>query len=189
MLDWIEDIDRSLFLAINGCHNPFFDNAMWLISHKFTWIPLYLILAILAFRKWGWKGLLMIILGVAVTITITDQVSVKLFKNVFERYRPCHNLEIKQMVHLVNDYCGGKFGFVSSHASNHFGLATFFTLTLFATNKKWVIGLLTWAAVICYSRVYLGVHYPADVTVGAFIGIAAGFVMAKVFNLAQQKFT
>jgi len=187
MRDWLEDIDRSLFLLINSHHHPFLDTFMWLVSHKLVWIPLYLLLAFLAQRKWGWKVFLLFAAGALLTVALADQASVKLFKNVFLRYRPCHNLEIKELVHLVKDHCGGKYGFVSSHAANHFGLATFFSFTLFAGNRKWIIALFVWAVLIAYSRIYLGAHYPADVTVGGLLGIAIGFVSVSLFNFIKNK--
>ncbi len=176
MIEWLESVDRALFLALNSFHHPALDVFMELVSHKFTWIPLYLIIAVFAQRKWGWKGLGIFAVGSALTIVLTDQISVKLFKNVFERYRPCHNEEIAHLVHIVNERCGGLYGFVSSHAANHFGIATFFALTLFRNQRPALIMILLWAALVSYSRIYLGVHYPADITVGALLGIVLGYL-------------
>ena len=188
MIEWLESIDQALLLWLNSCHHPVADTFMVIISGKWTWIPLYLIIAVLAQRKWGWKGLGLFLLFAAVTVTLTDQSSVKLFKNVFERYRPCHNFDIGHLVHTVNDHCGGMYGFVSSHATNHFGIAVFIGLSLFDNKKRGLLILLLWAALVSYSRIYLGVHYPADVAVGALLGSALGLLTAKSFNFIHRKY-
>ena len=139
MLDFLEKWDRQIFLLINSWHNDLLDQIMWHISGKLEWIPLYLILLLLLVRRYG-KSVWKILIGVAAVIVLTDQLSVHLFKNIFERYRPCHNLEIADLVHAVNNKCGGKFGFVSSHAANSFGLATYVGLMLANSNRK--LGLI-----------------------------------------------
>lgn len=187
MIEWLESVDRAIFIGLNGLHHPALDVIMVFISQKFTWIPLYAFLGFLAQRKLGWKGFGIFLLFAAITVTLTDQTSVKLFKNVFERYRPCHNLEIKHLVHIVDNHCGGKFGFVSSHAANHFGIAVFIAWTLFKSSPKIIASLLLWATVVCYSRIYLGVHYPADIAVGGLLGAAIGAVTAYGFNFINQK--
>jgi len=187
VIEWLEAVDRAIFLAINGAHHPVIDHIMVFVSEKYTWIPVYFVMALLAQRKWGWKGLGLFAVFAALTVVLTDQTSVKLFKNVFERYRPCHNLEIGHLVHTVNDKCGGIYGFVSSHAANHFGISVFFAATLFRRHPVgWAI-LLLWAALICYSRIYLGVHYPADVAVGGLLGVLLGAFTAGLFNFTLQK--
>ena len=163
MNDLILQYDRDLFLFLNGLHNSTFDFIMHWISDSKIWIPFYAILLFALYKKYGFKGTVFAAAVVIAVIVITDQASVKLFKNVFMRYRPCHNLEIKDMVHIVYDHCGGKYGFVSSHAANTFGLATIIGLLL--RNRIQFFLLLTWAALVSYSRIYLGVHYP-----GGYIG-------------------
>lgn len=172
MFEFLKEIDFKLFLFFNGHHNTFFDAIMYAISGKAIWLPLYIgILAgiIYRFKKQSW----IILLSVVLLIVLSDQLSVQLFKNVFQRLRPCHNPILANLVHLVNGECGGKYGFVSSHAANTFALAIF-TLMLFR-NRAYTISILFWAAVVSFSRIYLGVHFPADVTVGALLGIAIGF--------------
>lgn len=187
MIEWLESVDRALFLALNSFHHPIADTFMALFSHKLTWIPLYLVMAVFAWRRWHWKGLGIFALLAIITVALTDQTSVQLFKNVFQRYRPCHNEEIQYLVHIVNNHCGGKYGFVSSHAANHFGIATFFALTLFRENKKAILLLLAWAALVSYSRVYLGVHYPADITVGGLLGFLIGIFTVAIFQKLLPK--
>lgn len=187
MIEFLENIDRKLFLLINGCHSDFADFFFFWVSNKFTWIPFYVLLLILCIRvlknKW-W----LLLLFIPLLITATDQVSVQLFKNVFLRFRPCQNLELKDSVHLVNGYCGGMYGFISSHAANSFGLATFIWLILRRKYHYWFwILFIGYAGLISYSRIYLGAHYPADVFVGALVGLAAGTIFYLLFRLVLQR--
>lgn len=172
MLETLKQIDTSLFLFFNGIHSPFWDTVMWHISGKWEWIPLYAFLLYLIIKKYKMKAV-WVVLAIVLVITLADQISVKLFKFQFERLRPCHNPEIQHLVHIVNNKCGGKFGFVSSHATNSFALAMFLS-SLF---RKRVFGCLIffWAAVVSYSRIYLGVHYPGDILGGALLGILIGW--------------
>ncbi|MEQ8624011.1 MAG: phosphatase PAP2 family protein [Vicingaceae bacterium] len=192
MLELLEKWDRQIFLLINGWHNELFDQIMWHISGKFEWIPLYLILLWLLIKNYG-KSVWKILIGVIAVIVLTDQLSVHLFKNIFERYRPCHNLEISELVHSVNNKCGGRFGFVSSHAANTFGLATFIGLFLSNSNKNIAfVLLLLWASIVSYSRIYLGVHYPLDVLGGAILGMLIAyliyFLITKLFSIQNLKY-
>ena len=176
MIEWLQQIDYSLFLVINGWHSDSWDGIMWWISGKTTWWPFYLI--ILAYL--GWKNrwhLVFMILFIALVITLADQTSVHLFKNVFQRLRPCHEPSLEGLVHLVNNKCGGRFGFISSHAANSFGVAM---LVLLWVRKSWTtLVMLCWALLVAYSRVYLGVHYPLDVISGAIAGSLLGWMIAR----------
>ena len=169
MLEKLIHIDQELFLFLNGMHNRFFDFIMYWVSAPITGIPLYLFFIYLIYKfhpKQWWIYLIMLI----VSVGAADWTSVHLFKDVFHRLRPCHNTELQGMVHIVRDHCGGKYGFVSSHAANMFAIATFMFLSLRKKIKNIGIYLYVWAGIIIYSRIYLGVHFPADVLAGSILG-------------------
>lgn len=179
-MDFIINLDRNLFLLINGWHSPFFDNLMFWLSEKLIWAPLYAVLLFVmwnVYRKGFWYVLPLIVL----MVTLTDQVSVIFFKDVFDRLRPCHDPSLEGMVRIVRNHCGGSYGFISSHASNTFGVAVF-AGSLLNLRYKWILPLLLfWATAICYSRVYLGVHYPGDVIIGALVGATIGYLFVLLF--------
>ncbi len=184
MLDFLVQLDIRWFLFLNGFHNPFFDSLMHLISATGTWIPFYLILIFYIFKKQKWQGFIPLFFLVLL-IVFTDQGSVHIFKNTIQRLRPCHNPDISQFVHLVNNECGGSFGFVSSHASNFFGLAAF--LAMFFNNKWFSIFIFFLASIISYSRIYLGVHYVFDVLAGMLFGMLVGFLIFKLYTYTSMK--
>ena len=122
-------------------------------------------------------------------IVVSDQLSVHAFKNVFQRLRPCHEPELEGLVHLVKNKCGGDFGFVSSHAVNHFAMAIFFSVIFYKKIKYFIPLIMLWAAFISYSRIYLGVHYPGDVICGGLTGAAIGFFFGKLSLLCISRYS
>ncbi len=178
MLDWIEDLDRQLLLIINSFHSPFFDTFMMAVSRTAIWIPLYLLIIVALVFKFRKKAVIYIAF-ILLLIALADQISVHLFKELVQRYRPSHNLELQNSLHLVNGYKGGLYGFVSSHSANMFALVTY--LSYCFKNKLITILLFLWACLVVYSRMYLGVHYPLDILGGGILG----YVLAKLMYSAQ----
>jgi undecaprenyl-diphosphatase len=173
MIDELESIDRYLLLAINHINSSFLDSFMWFLSGPWMLLILLPFSIFFLIKKYSSKQIIWILAAIVLTIVLTDQLSVHAFKEVFERYRPSHNLFLKDQLHLHQYidgtfYRGGKYGFVSSHAANYFGILT---LLLTLLDQMWVkILLLTIAIFVIYSRVYLGVHYLSDVLCGAILG-------------------
>ena len=180
------ELDHKIFLFLNSLHSPFFDNVMWVLSMKTVWIPLYLVIVWMLFRKYG-KRVWIPLLIVPLLVLIDDQSS-RILKNLTERPRPCHEPLLEGMVHIVRGRCGGMYSFISGHASNSFGIAAYSSALL---GKRWYTWLIFfWAALVAYSRIYLGVHYPGDVLAGALLGLLAGTGLAwaagKLINKMKQ---
>ena len=190
MIDWLNTIDTQVFLALNGLHAPYFDVFMKLFTGKWIWVPMYaaVLFAVVRNYRWRqtlavlvcnyrWRQTLAVLVCVALAITIADQVCATLIRPEVCRLRPSNPANpLSEMVHIVGGYRGGSYGFPSCHAANSFALASFLIL-LFA-NRKLSLFIFAWAVLNSYSRVYLGVHYPGDLLVGAIIGTAAGLAMA-----------
>lgn len=184
IIDNLVNLDKDLFLILNELHNSVLDFLMAHISAKLTWIPLYLGVTVFIFYKFKLKKGIVIVISFIILITFTDQTSVHLFKNVFQRLRPCFDIEIMHIVHYI-DIPGSKYGFVSSHAANSFGFA-FLSLLLFR-NKTYTILILFWAFIVSYSRIYLGVHFPGDVLGGALLGISIAILIYIILKRLIDK--
>jgi undecaprenyl-diphosphatase len=162
------DWDTELFVIINGFHFDWLDPAMKVFSAVKVWIPLYVLVIAFMFRKkpvWTSVAALAVL---GVSFALSDYLSVHLFKNVFERLRPCHVEELKNLIHSLEE-CGGKYGFISSHAANSFCFAMF--TSMFFKNKYGTAAIFFWAVCVSYSRIYVGKHFPLDVICGAAFGI------------------
>lgn len=179
-MEYLESIDKELFLFLNGMHNSFFDPIMYWLSNILIWVPMYLLIVFLMIRNYKMHGVWMLLcLGIA--IALCDQTTSHLLKNLVQRLRPSHEPALVGLIYLSKAGPGGLYGFVSSHAANAFGLATFLFFVLGKQFKLLKYWLLLWAALVSYSRIYNGVHYPADVLFGGLIGCAYGYLMAKAY--------
>lgn len=216
LIHQILEADASLLLLINGAHSALLDDIMWYISYKWTWIPLYILLIgylVVHYKKqyvaihplqWPTQkhvatqepasrenrayqipAIIAVLLLIAVGVGLSDYISSGILKHLIARPRPTHNEVLSSMLHIVRDYRGGKYGFPSSHAANTFFLATF--LSMLCQSKKIALPLFTWAVLNCYSRMYLGVHYPLDILVGALLGAIIAWALVVLYNRLSNR--
>lgn len=166
---WLSDIEARLLLIVNGAHSPFFDSVMWCISGRWIWVPFYAVLAYLLFRRMSWKRASICLVTIGLIILAADQTCATLIRPEIGRLRPANlNNPLSSFVHVVNGYRGGRYGFPSCHAANTFALAVFMSLVI--RHKWFTVMMFSWAFIVSYSRMYLGVHYFGDLFCGATIG-------------------
>ena len=179
LINTIEQLDTQIFLCFNGMHNAFWDYFMMIYSSRFVWIPFYVSFLYVMFKNYSAKSAITTLIAIICIILLCDQTSSSLLKPMVERMRPSNiDNPISPLVHIVSDYRGGKYGFPSSHAANAWGLVFF---SIFLThNKKLACYLLTWAVLMAYSRIYLGLHYPGDLLVGVIIGLVYAWAIYKL---------
>ena len=178
--------DKEFFLFLNTLGTPTCDGFWMFITNKFTAIPLYAVLLVLSYRLLGLKKTLLLLVAVALLITVTNGLA-DFFKYGVRRLRPCYDSEVKEVMRLVKNSCGGQFGYFSAHASNAFAVAFFFTYILGSKFRTIGILLITWASLVAYSRIYIGVHFPLDVLTGALVGLSMSWLFASLYRLALQK--
>lgn len=187
-IDPVKNIDYYVFTLINSVYtNAFFDAVLPFMRDSLVWVPLYLFFMLFLFLNYGnkaWWYIVFLLIGVL----LTDQIASHIFKPLVQRPRPCSDEHLKIPVRLLLKHCAGGFSFMSSHASNHFGLATFVAFTMKPVLQKWSALLFIWAFTISYAQVYVGVHYPVDVLCGGILGYAIGRMLSSVYkNYFPQK--
>lgn len=185
MLEKILPYERNLFFLINGSHSYFADCVMWLFSGSIIWMPLIVLFLFSIVYKKEWKQWLPILITIAILFLFCDQFSSGICKPFFARLRPTHHPLFMNEVHTLYGYAGGKYGFISSHATNSFGFATLTTLLF--RNKFYAGVIFLWAFIMSYSRIYLGVHFISDVVVGAVSGIIIGMLVYQLYLFYLKK--
>ena len=179
IINFLSEVDTNVFLFFNGIHSPFWDYFMSAFTGKIIWVPMYATILYILLINFHWKVVLCYVAAIALTITFADQMCSSIIRPVVARLRPA-NLEnpIVDLVHIVNGYRGGSYGFPSCHAANSFGLAMY---VVFLFRKRWLsVFIITWAVLNCYTRIYLGVHYTGDLIVGGIIGGFGGWLFCTI---------
>ncbi|MDR2801974.1 MAG: 1-acylglycerol-3-phosphate O-acyltransferase, partial [Prevotellaceae bacterium] len=177
MLDFIITIDKQVFLFLNSLHCAWLDPLMLFASGKWSWVLLYAGMLFFFFWKRPWKAGVLAFLAVALTFALTDQLG-GVIKHAVLRPRPCQ--ELAGLLYSLED-CGGRFAsFVSNHAANMFGSATISALIF--RKRHYTVGIYAWAALVAYSRIYVGKHYPLDLLGGALLGITLGYLVFLLYK-------
>ncbi|WP_312389051.1 phosphatase PAP2 family protein [Chryseobacterium sp.] len=175
--------DKKVFLFLNNLGDNSFDQFWMMISSTWIWVPLYIIFCYFLFKNYKLRSLVFILIFVGIAVTVSDQLA-SVFKFGVARLRPCHDPTLEHHMRIVK--CGGQYGFYSAHASNTFLLATYLTILLRKKLRWFPYAIFAWAAIVSYSRIYLGVHFPVDILVGAFVGTLLGVIFGalakKVIN-------
>ncbi|MBL0232272.1 MAG: phosphatase PAP2 family protein [Chitinophagaceae bacterium] len=182
ILSQLQEWDQWLFRQINsGCSNPVFDAIMPFMRNSVNWAPLYLFLLVFVILNFKTRGIWWAVFFLA-TVALTDMTGTYAFKHVFHRIRPCNDPAFSEHVRLVINKCAGGFSFISNHAANHFAMSVFFISSFRHTLGKWTWLVLSWAPLIAFAQVYIGVHYPLDVIAGALVGSIYGLAAGLYFN-------
>lgn len=184
MTESLQAIDRSLFLLLNSFHSTWLDPVMVFFSGQAIWIPFIGYFFWHSYRHVGKRTTLYFALFLLLALIASDVTSSYILKNITNRLRPCRELDLKPLIYSFGQKCGGKYGFVSSHAANSIALVLFSIRSL-KFEKKWIYLLWIVPFIVAYSRVYLGVHYPGDILGGALVGIFWGFVFSSFFRSVQ----
>jgi undecaprenyl-diphosphatase len=185
MIDFLLNLDKDLLLLLNGWHAPWLDTLMVILTNGLNWLPLFLLVIGMMIYKLRWQSLVVLVF-IAIVIFLTDRISAGLIKPWIGRLRPSHEPGLADLLHIVNGYKGGRFSFVSSHAANAFGIATFLWLVL-RKQINWLWVMFFWAAIFSYTRIYLGVHYPSDILGGGILGAIIGFLVYKLGGFMPKK--
>ncbi|MBE6316471.1 MAG: phosphatase PAP2 family protein [Bacteroidales bacterium] len=184
MIEYLNGIDADALLAVNGLHDMFQDAFWWMVTAKWSSLLLVLALAWILLHQ-NRRHALLVLAMLVLSILVADQVSSGLIKYLVERLRPTHDPSLESMVHVINGYRGGLYGFVSSHAANSFAIATLLALVM--RHRVVTLSMFTWALLQCYSRVYLGVHYPGDILGGIIVGVLAGWLVWQLMRWIERR--
>lgn len=184
MIERLKSWDTKLFLELNQYHTTWMDSVMYWVTDAYFWIPMYVVMSFFIIRTYKMKGVWMLVATV-LAVGLADYVASGMIKPYIGRLRPCHTVEIQKHVYVLRG-CGGKYSFVSSHASTTFALAS--AIFIFTRDRMpYLIWLFPWAGLVSYSRIYVGVHYPLDILAGALIGMLCSFLLFLIYQQVIQK--
>lgn len=186
MIEHLIELDQDLFLFLNGLGNTTWDGFWLAYTEKVNWIPFYLVLAFLLYKKLGIKMLFVTLVIAVLMVSFTDQIT-NIFKHTVQRFRPCKQEGIAELMRLVKDSCGGRYGYFSGHSSNSMGIAILVGLILRDKYKYLIYILVFWAILMGYSRIYIGVHYPLDVLSGFVFGAISSYGFYRLDKYIYRK--
>lgn len=186
MIDQLIEWDKQFLIFLNSFHTPWLDPVMLLITKTFFWLPLYAFLIFLMFKNFK-REAWFILIGAALTVLLCDQITSTFMKPYFARLRPSQDPTMVGLLHHVDNYKGGLYGFASGHAANTLGTALLVWLTLRPV-YRWAWLIFVWAVLMTYTRIYLGVHFPGDIIVGGSIGLACGYAGYRLSNYLRQRY-
>ena len=184
LVEKILPYERELFLWLNDHHTPYWDTFMWIYSGKIIWLPLAVAGLIVFIYRVKWKEALLILLCAALVGILCDYVSASVIKPFFERLRPTHHPDFASFVEIVRGHRGGRYGFISNHAANGFGIVVFTSLLF--RYRYMTLTMVTWATLTAYSRIYLGVHFISDVIGGAVWGSLIGLFVYYIYLTSRR---
>ena len=184
MLEKIIGLDKKVLVFLNGLGSESFDGLWLIITKQLYWTPIFLLIFYLLFKKIGWKNLFIVIGFIAVLILVCDQTA-NLFKNYFQRLRPCNDPDINGIIRVVKS--SPSFSFFSGHATNSMA-TTVFVFFLFRKFYKYAFLLFLFPLIFAYSRIYLGLHFPTDILTGYVFGAVFGFLFHKLFIWFNKKY-
>jgi len=185
LIDQLIQLDTKLFLFLNGLGTETWDGFWNFITFRFTWVPVYFLLLYIVYRLSGWKGLMYYVIVISLLILVVDQTTYFWFKAVFQRPRPSNPESGIADITRITGGRGGRWGFISAHASNTFAIAVFLGYQFKKVFKYSAILLTLWATFISYSRIYVGVHYPADLLGGAIWGAIVAYLFLWILNTTK----
>lgn len=179
-MEEIIQFDKQLLLMLNGSDSTFLDWVVMTLTNAKTWIPLYLSLLYVVIKvNRNVREVLIILAAAGLCVLLAGTIDDEIVKPLVARWRPGHDPEIGHLVDTVDNYRGGRYGFFSAHASNTFSLALFFSLLM--RQRMLTIALISWSLVNCWTRMYLGVHFPGDITVGLIWGALMGWLVYRIY--------
>lgn len=178
-------LDTDITLFLNSFHSCYWDDVFYVFSGQILWIPFFFTVIYVLWTTYG-RNFYIPLLFLVLAVAMSDQISSSVIKPIVCRLRPSHATEISSIIHIVHDYRGGLYGFVSSHAANSFAFAML--SSLFFNSRYYSVLVFVWALLTSYSRIYLGVHYFGDVVCGASVGIISAYLLYKLYVFLNRRF-
>jgi len=185
MLEKELQFERGVFFSLNGSNSTFWDNFFYICTNPWIWLIFYLCFLWVFTYKKNWKEIICVLVAVGLLILLCDRISSGFFKNYFHRFRPTHHPDFMNQVKIVFNYRGGNYGFISGHATNLFGFATFFALLI--RNRLFTFTIFLFAFLVAYSRIYIGVHFISDVVAGAIVGSSVALLVYFMYNWVRLR--